>query len=388
MSKPCFVFAVCGSDEHLDTLAFSLEKLKKVTRSDIWVVTDSSRNTKPIVHSQVLDISTPSHFNNHQASIYLKTGLHRFLPPGRRYCYLDSDVIAISEDCDLIFNEFIPPIRFAPDHCRMRLFSPSAVQCNCQKEADELNRAINLELDRQDPYRNSASAEVKELRKELESEYWQMKKNPVQLVWTGIRYLSSFSTFRLKPHLIYYRTEKTWKNKEGLAFMRTANLKTICEALGLKWSWLKPYPRTKDGRSVWRVECDHLALQIQQKFGIAVKEKDFQHWNGGVFLFDDSSYDFLETWHQLTMEIFKDPAWKTRDQGTLIATVWKFHLQNHPTLDKKWNLLADYNNPDVKWLEGWYVQVSKKEKLQPVFAHIYHHFFDKSWLLWQKIEEL
>jgi hypothetical protein len=48
---------------------------------------------------------------------------------------------------------------------------------------------------------------------------------------------------------------------------------------------------------------------------------DWQHWNGGVFLFDDSSVEFLSSWHEKTvMRIFDLPNWKTRDQGTLIAT--------------------------------------------------------------------
>jgi len=105
-------------------------------------------------------------------------------------------------------------------------------------------------------------------------------------------------------------------------------------------------------------------------------------------LFNDESHSFLNSWHEMTLAVFKDSKWKTRDQGTLIATVWKFGLENHQTLDKKWNLLADYNNPDVQWVDGWKVKLSKTEIVNPYFVHVYHHFFDKNWLLWRKIEDL
>lgn len=122
--KKVFVFAVCGTNEHIDTLHYSLEKLKKFSDASIWIVTDASRNEKAILHDTIIEIQTPKEFNNHQASIFLKTGLHKFLPKGNVYCYLDSDVVAVNSDCDKIFDEYIPPIRFAPDHCQMPLLAP------------------------------------------------------------------------------------------------------------------------------------------------------------------------------------------------------------------------------------------------------------------------
>jgi hypothetical protein len=386
--KGIFVFAVCGASEHIDTLNFSLEKLKKFTKSEIWVVTDSNRNEKQISHESIIDIETPKEFDNHQASIYLKTGLYKFLPKGKLYCYLDSDVVAVNSECDAIFSEFISPIRFAPDHCKLPLFSPSAVNCGCQIEAEYYSSLLNKKLDLEDPYRKRKEEDIIAKRKELEDFYWKIKSNYFLFIKVAFKYLLSFKEFKLTPNLIYNKKTKIWANKNGLTFMRTPDMRKITNELGLKWSIINPTPRLKDGRPIWRMECIHLPKFINEKFEIEVKNFQWQHWNGGVFLFSDESHLFLEAWHKMTIEIFKDAKWKTRDQGTLIATVWRFGLENHPTLGEKWNLLADYNNPNVRWLEGWKIQISNKELIQPNFVHVYHHFFDKNWLLWRKIEDL
>lgn len=383
-----FVFAVCGKSEHIDTLHFSLEKLKKFSKSKIIVVTDSSRNEKPILVDSLIDVKTPLEFDNHQASIYLKTGLYKFLPTGKLYCYLDSDVVAVNSECDTIFSEFIAPIRFAPDHCKLPLFSPSAVNCGCQIEAEYYSSLLNKKLDLEDPYRERKEEDIIAKRKELEDIYWKIKSNYFLFIKVALKYLLSFKEFKLTPNLIYNKKSKIWRDKNELPFMQTPNMRKITRELGLKWSIIKPIPRLKDGRSIWRMECVHLLQFINEKFNIKVRIKNWQHWNGGVFLFNDESHSFLSTWHEMTLAVFKDSKWKTRDQGTLIATVWKFGLENHPTLDKKWNLLADYNNPNVSWLEGWKIKISNKEIIQPNFVHVYHHFFDKNWLLWRKIEDL
>ena len=132
-----FVFVVCGSKEHIDTLHFSLKALKKFSKNKIIVLTDSMRNEIPIAHDNVIDIKTPEHFNHHQASIYLKTGINKFLPQGNLYCYLDTDVVALSSKVDDIFSFYIAPISFTSDHCKIDVFSPSAVNCGCKENYDK-----------------------------------------------------------------------------------------------------------------------------------------------------------------------------------------------------------------------------------------------------------
>ena len=75
MNNRIFVFVVCGKREHIDTLHLSLQYLKKYSKHEIKIITDSSRNEIEILHDQVIDIKTPTQYSHHQASIYLKTGI-------------------------------------------------------------------------------------------------------------------------------------------------------------------------------------------------------------------------------------------------------------------------------------------------------------------------
>ncbi len=384
--KNSFIFVVCGVREHIDTLHFSLEYLKKYSTNEIWVLTDSSRNEIPVLHDKVMDVQTPGEFNHHQASIFLKTGIHRYFPKGNRYCYLDTDIIALSGDVDHIFNEFVAPISFAPDHCTMEQFSAYAVNCDCISLYDRYSRQIENNLVHIDPLRTSSKPSIIENRKKLVSFYQENNSIPRKIA-VGLRFLLSFNRFSISREIYFDKKEKTWKDHTGEPFMHHFRWAAISKKSGLKWNHLKGYPALPDGRSLWSLSCNHLKERISDKFSINVRDNHFQHWNGGVFLFDDSSHDFLDTWHESTLEIFKDPQWKTRDQGTLIKTVWQFGLQDHPTLSKKWNLIADYHNPFLSW-EGKAVRIGAREKYTPALLHVYHHFGDETWDFWNNIPKL
>lgn len=220
VGTPLFAHVVAG-DSQVERVNHSLRFLKQFVRCDIVVV--ASRCTKPIDHDQVLRPSVDGCFNDHQASILLKTSIHRVL--GRlpvRCCYLDTDVIAVSSQAGTIFEQKVGPVAFAVDHARLGAFSRYAVECGCD-----------------------------------------------------------------------------------------------------------------------RGDCNHLRHAIAEKFGIEVSEPNWQHWNGGVFVFDRDSTGFLDTWHNLTRSAFGDPYWKTRDQGTLVATAWRHGLERQPTLDRRYNYIVD-----------------------------------------------
>ena len=68
MTNNQFVFVVCGSKEHIDTLHFSLHYLKKKTKNTILVLTDTLRNEISIQHEHIIDVQTPKEFSHHQAS--------------------------------------------------------------------------------------------------------------------------------------------------------------------------------------------------------------------------------------------------------------------------------------------------------------------------------
>ncbi|MBL4585556.1 MAG: hypothetical protein JKX84_00655 [Flavobacteriales bacterium] len=87
------------------------------------------------------------------------------------------------------------------------------------------------------------------------------------------------------------------------------------------------------------------------------------------------------------MEIFKDPAWKTRDQGTLIATAWEYDLKDQKALDSKWNYIVDYRNPTGGMNEetGEFTTNGFETTHTPAFVHVYHHFGDTEWYIWNWI---
>ncbi len=387
MSKDIFVFVVCGTQEHIDTLHLSLSYLKKYSKNEIYILTDSSRNELAILHKQVIDVKTPEHLNHHQASIYLKTGIHLFLPKGNNYCYLDTDVVAVSADCDDIFKEFIAPIRFAPDHCRVRKFSSYAVNCNClsrrqanRKKFDQFMQDING-VTITDPVLLAHG-------KELQFEFDKLKKSHLKKGLTAIRFFLSNPIFKFNSKFYYDKKKRTWHIQTGEVIMHDVDIAKMQQATGLSYNkWTQKW-HNSDGEDIWYDECNHLVDYIKQTFNIEVKDKNWQHWNGGVFLFNDSSHDFLESWHRKTMHIFTLPQWKTRDQGTLIATAWEFGLAHHPPLSKRFNFIADYNNNGVQ------VNPETNELTDNGFAttyqaalvHVYHHWMDKTWPIWQWLE--
>jgi hypothetical protein len=85
-----------------------------------------------------------------------------------------------------------------------------------------------------------------------------------------------------------------------------------------------------------------LTEEIARKFAVQV-ERTWRLWNGGVFLFDKASFKFLDTWHQFTMSIMHDYRWQTRDQGTLIATIWKYGIQDQATIPEEFNWIARHS---------------------------------------------
>lgn len=386
MTKNIFVFVVCGSKEHIDTLHFSLKYLKRFSKNEIYVITDVKRNEVPIIHDVVFNIDTPEKFNHHQASIYLKTGLYKFVPPGNNYCYLDTDVIALSNECDSVFDQFSFPITFAPDHCKVRKFSPYAVNCECLKRWSKDRENYNSALSIHDKNKLIKDPSILKKARELKFLFETIKGSVYKKILTGIRYLFSLNFFKLDNEFYFDKKNRTWHLNTGEIVMYEVDVKKIERLSGLKFNkWNQKWINT-NGEDIWQDECGHLTEFIYRDFDIQVKDKDWQHWNGGVFIFNDSSRAFLESWHEKTLKIFDYPDWKTRDQGTLIATAWEFRLQNHSTLDKKWNLIADYNNSFLKWIDKETVQLSVNEYIKPVLIHVYHHFGDRDWSFWNVIE--
>lgn len=387
VKQDIFVFVVCGSNEHIDTLHFSLDRLLKYTRNRVIVLTDSTRNETPIKHSDIIDVKTDPSFNNHQASIYLKTGLYQFLPKGNTYCYLDTDVVALDSKVDDIFKEYASPITFAPDHCQLKKFSPYASTCSCLTEWEKSRAKFNDSLQKHDPNQSLDQNEISTELKALKKEFAQIKNSVLLKLKQGIRYVLSCRKFTLNDDFYFDKKERVWrliKNNQNILF--EVDVRAIEKETGFKYSAWDQRWLDEKGKDIWKDECDHLKDNIAQTFDVAIEEENWQHWNGGVFLFNDQSHKFLSAWHEKSVGIFNNPDWKTRDQGTLIATVWEFGLQNHQTLSKQWNFIADYYKEGLDFnKEGEYTDNYWKHRYKVSFIHVYHHWGDDSWPLWQNL---
>jgi len=386
-----FVFVVCGEKKHIETLHFALRYISHFSSSGILVVTDSLRNEIPVAHSRIVDVNTPSELNHHQASIWLKTSLHRILPQGPMYCYLDSDVIAVNDKCDEIFSHFNSPVTFAADHCRLKSFSPYAVNCGCLEqhllEKESLENAIKnvVNLKHYPPdYRHIPT-------RNLFSALADIRSYPLKNIWPLVKLTFAFASGKaqVKNNLILDVKNKTWSHDGFLYPFLYAYRKEIKKRAGyrfslLKKSWLKP-----DGHSVAALNCHHLADAIEKLTGIR-PEDNWQHWNGGVFLFNHSSFDFMEKWHNHTNRIFKDTYWKTRDQGTLAATVWEMGLARQAMLPEAFNMIADFYKPEIKVMVNISCLTLSKgsQMIEPSFVHIYHEFGNEEWDLWRSVVKI
>jgi hypothetical protein len=111
--------------------------------------------------------------------------------------------------------------------------------------------------------------------------------------------------------------------------------------------------------------CNHLREFIRRKFGVPVTSGEWRLWNGGVFLFDKHSADFLTVWHELTRQILTDSLWRTRDQGTLATAVWKFGLQDQPRLPRAFNLIVD---------RFWGLPLSERLNISPNRFHVWNDY--------------
>jgi len=393
LTDDVFVFVVCGAREHIDTIHYSLKALRRFTDKRIMVVTDSQRNVTPVMHSDLIDIETPLHFNHHQASIYLKTGLHKFLPTGKRYCYLDTDVVALSESVNDIFNFMEGAITFAADHCRLPEFSPYAVNCNCLAENEREWEEITELLDRHGrPPLVTGTVELKK-QKELSKKFEFIKHNRFDMLQTAVRYLLPGEVMQLDGDTFYNKKGKYWFDTEGRIIQydqSDSTIQKIEQASNWRWNNMKRRWISPGGKDITQLSCNHLPQSIFKKFGVNVTDHKWQHWNGGVFVFNDNSHAFMEAWHEKTLSIFTDREWKTRDQGTLIATAWQFGMQNAPMLPKKFNFIADYSNPKLMIsTDGQYITDDAfLTKCAPAFIHVFHHFGATGWEVWDWVAAL
>ena len=142
-----------------------------------------------------------------------------------------------------------------------------------------------------------------------------------------------------------------------------------------------------DNHDVTVARCTHLHQAIKKDFGYEIEKANWQHANGGLFLFNRKSIDFFESWHSQTLEIFNNDFWKTRDQGTLAACFRKFGIDESTFLDKKYNFILDTYKGEIMYdaNKGFSID-SGINYHKPLMIHVFHRFGDKNWSIWNVIE--
>lgn len=390
-----FVFVVCGDRQYTDSLSLAIQSLKKKSRSRILVVTDSRRNQDMISGAEVMDVETPSELNHHQASVFLKTSVNRYVRNDHGLCcYLDSDIITSGDLPDDVFSHYRGIIGFAEDHLSLDLFSPYAVQCNCLNESRSkeslLHQAQNGYAEIQNSWHSfTDQSGGRDLQAIIAETRRLWMKNAAYL---GLYMLKlNLPMFRKAPLKAYYfdKKENAWYDPEGrkILYPLIPYYEYIHQKTGFSYDKKGCFWFDGSRQDVCIPCCHHLHQQIEKESGIKIRPADWQHWNGGMFVFSKDSDDFLDSWHDSTMRIFKDPAWRTRDQGTLAMTAWKFGLQKTRLIPSVFNYIVDSGKAGLVWGERGVSRDHGKTWDRPQMMHIYHRFGDESWDFWQFIKQ-
>ena len=391
-----FVFVVCGAKKHIETLNFSLCFLRYFSKFPILVITDSSRNEIQPSHDRIVDIKTPEEFDHHQASIYLKTGLHQFVPDieNDTYCYLDSDIVSLSKNCNNIFD-FIPdPVLFARDHCSFQEFSPYAMNCHCLSDFDRKKNEFVSAMKAYFPDFMPGNEDVIKTHKQLNELFTKLKQEPIKNLSINIkylfdRYLSPQKNIFLK-NFRFNKNNRCWYDERGhmVNFDYRYHKSRLWKHQQIRFDTGNWYNKNNENITPQTPFCDHLGEHIHSKFSLSIPPL-WRHWNGGVFLFNKKSVAFLDYWHSITIKEFGDAATKTRDQATLAVTTWKFKLEHIKTLPEEFNFIAEYGNADIRWSQKkGYTNNGYKSSFYPAMLHIYHHWNDTDWDIWQSVKHL
>lgn len=313
MPQQKFVLVICGKKAYIDMLNHSLIFLRHFSNKEIIVLTDTGRNEGSIEHDTIINVNVPSHLTNKEASRYLKTSLYQWLDMRHTYCYLDADIFVIDEKIDSIFDYRAGVIQFVQDIAPISVLSNYTVFYHDDKQLQEKEKTF---LKR---YESTH-------KKRLPLAFLKKKKGTFQTINQSNNQSRSSSPL--------YK----WLYQAGLFFYKNINRYDLVT----KGYWFDPFRncwRDFKGNFVYSATSPALPKRIKETFGVEVTDNNWQVWNGGLFLFDQKSIDFLKTWHQWSMEIFSNPNWQIRDMGTLSAAIWAFNIQYQPTLSKKFNCL-------------------------------------------------
>jgi len=389
-----FVYVACGSDEHIRRLQLSIRALKKFSKKDIIVVTDALKNQVSIEYDKIISIPTPSNLNAHQSVIFLKTSLHRYLENGPIYTYLDTDIIARSSLVNRVFDHFINPVAFATDYVDIQHFSPAAMMCGCVEKFRHYEKTLTGLFETYDPnyfrMRNPDNrkkiARIEQLNTEYrKNNWWTLYKKFKHWFDPHHIHLTDFTHYvKRKTGYTWNDKDQTWLDDQGkiIYSLDTAFNQGIEACSGYRFDETIHAWKAPDGQPVNDVKCSHLQDAISERTGISIPG-EWRHWNGGLFIFDERSAPFLEDWHRLSVDAFRNPYWVTRDQGTLATAVWKQGLQRQSTLPAKFNFIFTPRFRNARYLgKNTFALTSKLQVIKPGFLHLIDGITDSTRYFW------
>ena len=231
---------------------------------------------------------------------------------------------------------------------------------------------------------------------ELTDFFIRIKKNPFANKFEGLKYFLRRYIFR-KNNLtagnsyIFNFDDHCWYNREGNIIHYDYNyyIKRLWKTKRIKIKNNKWLNNKGEELIPQAPNCSHLRQHIKRFYGIDIPP-GWQHWNGGVFLFNNSSIVFFNKWHEYTMkEINRGKIKPYDDQGTLAVCAWEFELQNNKTIPVKYNFITDFGNKNVRFsTEKGFTYNNFKTIFNPSFIHVYNQWGNKEWDIWQAVTEI
>lgn len=353
MSNRNYVFAVCGESKYLRQCEDAVMRLGNFSSLPIYIITDVKRNDSKITaEAKIIEVETPGDLNHHQASIYLKTSLPHFLPvQTSSYCYLDSDVFAVSDKADTIFDCEHEGIGFAQDLYTVNEFSAYVFNDGfLEKRLAENQEVVSLISKLEALHHHFKEKQQSPEGKKLEAFLSTVKKDPFRNLLPLSNYLFArafkFEKQKIRDDLYYKSAAKAWvdKNENEILFDYPSRINKLLSSSPYKFdkkkgSWLNP-----KGEKVFSMKHPKLREWLTQQTNRQFSGEE-RLLNGGVFVFDQRAIPFFNTWHDEVMKQLPDNSFRNRDQAALFLAAQKYPGLIGKPLDSCYNFLVDEQHP-------------------------------------------
>lgn len=340
--KHVFVLTGAGKGKHSRRIEDAFHRLRAHTELSIEVYLGRNRHDVSKI-IPFMEVDVPESFNDHQASIWLKTSLANITQTSTIYAYLDTDIYPIGE-IDKLFEAYKAPINFAQDIGYIDHFSPAAMKCNCQKLFNEYFHYADSQLD---------FAVLNEKQQKLH--LYLHNHSKILKIWNFLKFNFSPNAFSYGNEFYFSKKEKKWVDNKNNTILYH-NPKQQLESSGNAYILKKTdYPTLNYDETI---ACNHLRIYLMEEYNLQLNSH-VKIWNGGMFLFTSQSNDFLNLWHKTTLENLSSEQCKTKDQIGLVVAMKKYGLSaEHHFIPSKWNMIIldnDPQNPKYKSLGAHFI---------------------------------